>query len=103
MSVYIEDYLISDDFIALKFNNDVEISVSLESLRKACPCAHCSGESDVFGNSYKPKQPIILKEPSFKIHSIKLVGNYAIRVFWKDGHSNGIYTFDVLKSFNEKK
>ena len=102
MSVYIEDYLISDDFIALKFNTDVEISISLESLRKACPCAHCSGESDVFGNSYKPNS-VILKNLSFKIRSIKLIGNYAVRIFWKDGHSNGIYTFNFLKSFNEAK
>ncbi len=101
MSCMVENYLIADDVLALKFNTGSEKMISLESLRKACPCAHCSGESDVFGNNYKPSKPIRLKEDSFKIHHIQPVGNYAFRIFWKDGHSNGLYTFDFLKSFNE--
>ena len=103
MSVNVENYLITDDVIALKFNTGIEKLISLEKLRKACPCAYCSGESDVFGNNYKPTKVAPLKESSFKIHSIKPVGNYAFRIFWKDGHSNGIYTFNFLKSFHEAK
>ena len=100
MSLYIEDYVITDNFIALKFNNNSNVEISLKTLREICPCAHCSGESDVFGNNYKPeKQP--LTDLSFKITLIKPIGNYAIQIFWKDGHSTGIYTFNFLKSLNE--
>jgi len=53
MSLCVDNYLITDDVIALKFNIGVEKLISLEELRKACPCAYCSGESDVFGNNYK--------------------------------------------------
>ena len=103
MSLNIENYLIADDVIALKFNTGIEKIISLEKLRKSCPCAYCSGESDVFGNNYKPSKPTPLKATSFKIHSIKHVGNYAFRIFWKDGHSSGIYTFNFLRSFSEAK
>ena len=29
--------------------------------------------------------------------SVELVGRYAIRVWWDDGHSSGIYTFEFLR------
>ncbi len=29
--------------------------------------------------------------------SLELVGRYAIRIWWQDGHSSGIYTFDYLR------
>ncbi len=28
----------------------------------------------------------------------ELVGRYAVQIFWNDGHSTGIYTFDYLRS-----
>ncbi len=84
----------------IKLDGNLEILITLKNLRKACPCAHCNGEKDVFGNIYKgPSKK--LNDSSFKIRQLSLVGNYAIRVFWEDGHSNGIYTFNLLKSLSE--
>jgi ATP-binding protein involved in chromosome partitioning len=28
--------------------------------------------------------------------TIRLVGNYAIRIDWSDGHTTGIYTYELL-------
>ena len=100
MSSQLIDYFISNKMIALKLDEGVEISITLEVLRKSCPCANCNGEKDVFGNVYKAP-PKKLNDDAFQIRQIGLVGHYAIRVFWEDGHSNGIYTFDILKSLNE--
>ena len=100
MSEKLIDYIISEKFIALKFKSNLELLISLDILRKACPCAQCNGEKDIFGNIYKgPKKQLV--GPSFIILKINLIGHYAIRVFWKDGHSNGIYTFKKLKSLSE--
>ena len=100
MSEKLIDYIISEKFIALKFKSNLELLISLNVLRKACPCAQCSGEKDVFGNIYKgPKKQ--LTNLSFIILKINLIGHYAIRIFWKDGHSNGIYTFKQLKGLGE--
>jgi DUF971 family protein len=36
-------------------------------------------------------------ENAYIITGIQPVGYYAIRPFWKDGHSTGIYPFELLK------
>ena len=94
------NYLITEKHLALKLSGLSEVLINLKKLRKACPCAHCNGEGDVFGNIYKLDGGSPLLEASFKINNIKLVGNYAIKIFWGDGHSNGIYTFEFLKKLS---
>jgi DUF971 family protein len=36
-------------------------------------------------------------KPALKMNSVEAVGSYAIRVYWNDGHSSGIYSFDHLR------
>ena len=91
------NYLVTENHLALKLPDSSELLIDLKKIRLACPCAHCNGEKDVFGNIYKIARERPLLKKSFKIRLIKLVGNYAIKIFWEDSHSNGIYTFDLLK------
>jgi DUF971 family protein len=35
------------------------------------------------------------------IASAELVGNYAVRVRWADGHDTGIYDFALLRALGE--
>ena len=93
------DYLITDSELILKLNSQ-EISLNLKSLRLACPCANCKGEKDVFGNVYRGNSKP-LNNQSFRISFLKKVGNYALQIFWLDNHKDGIYTFEILKNFNE--
>ena len=100
MSTAAIDYFISDKIVAIKLNSGKEIAISLKNLRKACPCAHCSGEKDIFGNIYIGAKTVFT-EDSIKLIKISLVGKYAIRFFWKDGHANGIYPFELLEALGE--
>ena len=94
-----KEYLITENAFIVKLEED-ELFINLKKMRLACPCAHCKGEKDIFGNIYKGKtQP--LQKNAFKIYTIRTVGNYAVRVFWKDKHANGIYTFDFLRTLSE--
>ena len=52
---------------------------------------------DVFGNIYKGDTKT-LPSKSFQISSYEKVGLYGLRFFWEDGHNDGIYTADKLKS-----
>ena len=89
-----------NDLLLLQWDDNSENALPLKSIRDNCPCAHCSGETDVFGNIYKgPTQ--IMKEESYQITGIQSIGHYAIRPFWKDGHSDGIYSFEFLKKLCE--
>ena len=95
------NYFITEKNLVLKLDNRTELLINLKKMRLSCPCAHCKGEKDVFGNVYKNENKNPLTPQAFMVAAIKSVGNYAIRVFWEDQHTNGIYTFDFLKSLSE--
>ena len=81
--------------LAIKWEDGRESFISLEKLRRACPCAGCKGEMDVMGNLYKaPEQK--LTPAAFQLRQIIPVGSYAIQPVWADGHATGMYSFDYL-------
>jgi DUF971 family protein len=70
----------------------------LEELRRACPCAGCSGEPDLFGRmAYGPQQ--VFRRESFLLQSVEAIGNYALQPNWADGHTYGIWTYERLRAF----
>ncbi len=61
-------------------------------LRLKCPCAVCVDEWT--GREILSPQAVTEDvAPS----SLELVGRYGLRVRWTDGHSDGIYTFKLLR------
>jgi len=86
--------------LAIAWDDKSESYITLEKLRRACPCAYCSGETDVLGNVARgPKVP--LQPAAFDLRSFETVGAYAIRPVWGDGHSSGIYSYELLKKLGE--
>ena len=82
--------------LAIKWADGTEDFVTLEKLRRYCPCAGCKGEMDIMGNLYKnPDRP--LTPQAFQLRSLTPVGTYAIQPVWGDGHNTGIFSFDYLK------
>jgi prepilin-type processing-associated H-X9-DG protein len=73
-------------------------------LRDQCPCATCNDErakkeslgeaSPAFASS--PALPMFKPKP--KAQSAQAVGQYAIQISFSDGHSTGIYSYDLLRS-----
>jgi DUF971 family protein len=70
----------------------------LEALRRACPCAGCSGEPDLFGRMSMGPKPQY-SAASFELVSIVPIGNYALQPMWADGHGYGMWTFERLREF----
>lgn len=86
--------------LAIKWNDGSESFISLEKLRRHCPCAGCHGEKDIMGNVYKgPERQ--LNKTSFQLRNLQSVGGYAVQPVWGDGHSTGLYSFDYLKALAE--
>ena len=82
--------------LAIKWDNGSEQFLSLENLRRACPCAGCKGEMDILGNVYKnPEKPFAAN--SFQLVKLGTVGGYAIQPTWADGHNTGLYSFEYLQ------
>lgn len=83
--------------LAIKWADSEESFIPLETLRRACPCAGCKGETDILGNLHKnPPQP--LTEKAFALLKFTAVGGYAIQPFWADGHNTGLFSFDYLRA-----
>ena len=94
--ISIENILLTGTELAVKWSDETESFIALQTLRNSCPCAFCSGEKDVFGTVYK-SPPQNLTESSYILNGIKPVGYYALQLFWDDGHNTGIYSFELLR------
>lgn len=80
----------------LAWDDNSETIISLDKLRKFCPCATCVTERENQNESYIS----IYYSDQFKIQKINPVGKYAIGITWKDGHNTGIYEFPFLKNLS---
>ena len=98
----VESIVLLEKEIAIKWSSKEESFISFKSLRLSCPCAWCSGETDVFGNKYVGSQKK-LPNDAFFLLSFERVGLYGLRFFWKDGHKDGIYTYGFLKNLSNEE
>jgi DUF971 family protein len=65
---------------------------ALADLRRACTCAECRGRRE----RGQPVGPRPGDEASVAIVTAELVGAWGINFAWNDGHSSGIFGWDVL-------
>ena len=73
---------------------------SFEDLRRACPCATCNEMRDPLH-----REALLPEEIGRGINAMEigLVGRYALRFLWSDGHKTGIYNFDYLEELDRTK
>lgn len=81
--------------LAVVWDDGHETYIALEDLRKACPCAVCSGEPDVLGRGGRPE--VKHTPASFDLSSYEFVGGYGFQPRWADGHNTGIYSVSYLR------
>lgn len=74
-----------------------ESAYDYEFLRWRCPCATCAGEMGTPGALQFVDQ---LRPEQYRLEGIELVGLYAVRPTWEDGHDTGIYAFDRLRQWS---
>lgn len=83
------------DDLVIEWADGHRSAYSYQYLRDRCPCATCLDKEPEPPSETGPL-------PMFgagKLKPIKaeIVGRYALQIFWSDGHSAGIYTFDYLR------
>jgi DUF971 family protein len=61
-------------------------------LRQECPCASCVNE---FTGERMLKPDSVSED--IAPESMNLVGNYALKISWSDGHNTGLYAWEVLR------
>ena len=84
--------------LRIRWSDGVESALSLVELRKACPCATCRAEREE-----RQRNPLVVLKSTpnpldqVTVASAELMGRYALRIAWKDGHDTGIYDFGLLR------
>lgn len=68
--------------------------ISWPILRANCPSA---GERHSREHSAGDPLAILAHVPSADLIEIHRCGNYAVQLFWADGHNAGIYTWEYLR------
>ncbi len=86
--------------ITIVWDDNHEGRITLQTLRDACPCAGCKGETVLF-QTYIPPEPDRSVPGRYELQSATPVGNYALKLTWKDGHEMGMYTWQLLRSLCE--
>ena len=75
----------------LTFEDGVEATFDLLTLRQTCPCAGCRGKRDQGLAAYGGSE---ITATSAELH-----GNWGIAFRWSDGHDTGIYSWAHLRSW----
>ncbi len=83
--------------INIKYNDDLHLLLKSSYLRARSPSAE--NKRNLKSNNFK------LVHNKFKgvlIKKIESVGNYAVRIFFDDGHDTGIYSWEYLFEIGSK-
>jgi DUF971 family protein len=81
--------------VAIAWSDGAETYHEQEALRAASPSAQNIGERDILGNQYGGDGP--KKFPGVRVLSWEIVGNYAVRFDFSDGHRTGLYSYAMLR------
>ncbi|NIM92672.1 MAG: DUF971 domain-containing protein [Anaerolineales bacterium] len=85
--------------MVIEWDDGLQSEYPLAGLRAACPCAECRADPKQQEASEMLGLPVI-DNRSIEIDRMEQVGNYAIKIIWKDGHSFGIYSWELLREMN---
>lgn len=81
--------------IAIRWADGAESYVAAPRLRAASPSAEARGEPDLFGVVHGGEGRRDFS--AVTVTGWTIVGNYAVRFDFSDGHRTGLYTYDLLR------
>jgi DUF971 family protein len=83
------------DTVAIKWPDGREDYFPMEKLRALSPSADNIGEPDIFGNIHgaDPRTEF----PGVTVTDYELVGRYAVRFIFSDGHQTGLFSYEYLR------
>jgi DUF971 family protein len=95
-----------DEKLEIEWQDGLKSVYPISMLRALCPCAMCRQvrEQDSGGG----KRPLLRVLPGnytkpTAVVDAELVGGYAMRLEWSDGHGSGIYSFAYLREISPQK
>jgi DUF971 family protein len=96
--VPLEIELKRDQELRIRWSDGRACVYPLAMLRRACPCASCRAERSTPPVGLPVVQDSAQQREMTAVAEIAPIGRYALRITWQDGHSTGIYDFELLRS-----
>jgi DUF971 family protein len=85
------------DSLIIVWDDEKVSEINKYLLRKSCPCAICEVEREENHHDYN-----LFRGNMTELVDIRIVGQHAIQLTWKDGHNTGMYEFQQLIDLAEK-
>ncbi|NBB73026.1 MAG: DUF971 domain-containing protein [Bacteroidetes bacterium] len=77
--------------VTIRWTDGASSVLTLDALRRACPCASCKRRREQEGEGALPSR-------TWSDVQAEAVGSYGLRFDWDDGHNDGIYTWKHLRA-----
>ena len=82
--------------LTVAFDDGAKFTLPYKTLRLESPSAEVQGH----GSGPKPPPPLVSDD--LQVEKADPVGRYAVRIFFSDGHSSGLFTWAYLRELGEK-
>ena len=86
--------------LVVDWNAGNSVEYRWNGLRDACPCAQCRDEQSSKNDNTIDMVFTLNPVKSFTLDSVELAGNYALKLYWSDGHNSGIYGWEYLRNLS---
>ena len=96
-----------DRCLVIQWSDEVEQTIPFRKLRDNCRCANCIdkrmealNETPAGEKKLSNVLPVLSMAETMPLDIVLMhpVGNYAYNIHFSDGHSAGIFTFELLRS-----
>ena len=84
--------------IAIRWDDGSESYHPMEFLRANSPSAENKGETDLLGKRIGGSEQTDFT--GIRVTGWEIIGGYAIRFTFSDGHNTGIFSYDLLRELN---
>lgn len=81
--------------VAITWTDGASTRITGDRLRSSCPCAECREHES-------KTRSIIQIENRTSIADAQLIGGYAIRFTFADGHADGLYPYGILRELGSR-
>ena len=93
--------------LRIVWDDGVETTIDLRTLRENCPCATCREQRRQRAEAASENPLRVLPatarvEDQIRAVDAELAGHYALRIRWADGHDAGFYDFSLLRRLGEQ-
>jgi DUF971 family protein len=85
--------------LVIRWQDGHQSELSAATLRQNCPCATCRTEREKRTDTSLPMLSAAAAA-NVRLTGAELMGQYAIKLIWSDGHDTGIFEYRFLRSLD---